>query len=132
MQIEQMWRVVDDGEVCDVSLEDIETYRQDAWDGDMSVRARTIVTNIAATSGWMVDEIVAPGELTRAEAIDAAVNAERARCVAVCRAVALGWQDDDDDGGLPAAAARMALSEAREFIDDGRAASAVPRTDGER
>lgn len=48
-----------------------------------------------------------------------ATAAERARCVAVCRAVATGWPGDD------VAAARMALSEAREFIDDGLDADAA-------
>lgn len=101
--------------------------------GDVPVLV--LAAEIEEEGSSVLAEIVdanAPNWLTRVEtqsaAVKAAVAAERARCAAVCRVVGLSWQGDDDD--LESAAARMALSEAREFITDGRAATAVPRTGG--
>ena len=66
---------------------------------------------------------IAAQQAAHAAALDGAraeaTAAERTRCVAVCRAVAIGWPGED------VAAARFALSEAREFIDDGRDAASV-------
>ena len=89
---------------------------------DGNGRALPDVAHIAAERERHAAELASHGDAlgrsreSIAEACDAAVAEERARCAAVCRAVARGWPGDD------VAAARMARSEAREFIDDGRSA----------
>lgn len=54
------------------------------------------VTRYAASYDWPVREILAPGEVTRDEAIAAAVKAEREGCKAAVRDAAAV-----DDHGLP-------------------------------
>lgn len=48
--------------------------------------AREAVGMWASHERWSIAEVLAPGELSRAEAIAAAVGAETLRCVAVCDA----------------------------------------------
>ena len=88
----ETWRVAcEGGEVRDVRVTKV--HRQweavpavlagDAWQAS-TASARRAVVILAATEMWPVREILAPGELSAEER----VAAERARCLAACRAVA--------------------------------------------
>lgn len=82
------WRVVDarHGAVRSVAVEPITGgWRATVTGGGLeglanesSKSARRAVTALAVRAGWEPAEILAPGEPTRAEAIDAALRAERA------------------------------------------------------
>jgi len=91
----ETWRVAcEGGEVRDVRVTKV--HRQweavpavlagDAWQAS-TASARRAVVILAATEMWPVREILAPGELSAEER----VAAERARCLAVCREVAAGY-----------------------------------------
>ena len=91
----ETWRVVlESGEVREVRV--TKAHHQweavpavlagDAWQAS-TVSARRAVVILTATEVWPARETLAPGELSAEER----VAAERARCAAVCREVAAGY-----------------------------------------
>ena len=89
----QTWRVVlESGEVKSAEVrarrwaDGLWWHLASPYDGGACKTPRAAVAQLAAYAGFgsEVIEIRAPGELTTAEAVAAAVAVETARCVAVC------------------------------------------------
>ena len=103
------WRVVlEGGEVRDMGLNEVQSDdRTSLWTVDSSHprgAPRAVLLESCMRRGLAVQEIVAPGELTRAEA----VAAEREACAAICDAAYA------EAGGAKADAGNFAASRIRD------------------
>ena len=99
----QTWRVVlESGEVKSAEVrarrwaDGLWWHLASPYDGGACKTPRAAVAQLAAYAGFgsEVIEIRAPGEPTTADAVAAAVAAETARCVAVCKARAKYYRDE--------------------------------------
>jgi hypothetical protein len=107
---DQTWRVgLEGGGVETVTARQITAHRSNALEGDEATD-RAVVMLISAANDWDAAEILAPGALSRGEAL----AAERARVVTICDEVAataratVTHEDDDTDlrGEVEAATAQ--------------------------